>query len=104
MNYKDNREIMDLIKHIRLINEQIKNPDECIRKIISEIQKSIPRESFIYEVYSANGDMSKLTTLDNIDISFLYSKLPDYKNLCEAELLKKCGQKLYEEIKREEKL
>ena len=102
MNYKENKEIMDLIKHIKKINEQIKNPDGNIREVLADVQKSFPSESVVYEVSSVNGDMSKITTLENIDINILYSKLPVYKSFCEAELLKKCSQELYEEIKRKE--
>lgn len=102
MNYKENKEIMDLIKHIKEINKQIKNPDRGIRKVLTDAQKAFPRESAVYEFSSANGDMSKITTLENIDINILYNKLPVYKSFCEAELLKKCGHELYEEIKMKE--
>lgn len=104
MNYKENKGIMDLIKHINEINKQIKHPDGGIRKVLADVQKKFPRESAIYEFSSVNGDMSKIMTLENIDINILYNKLPVYKSFCEAELLKKCGHELYEEIRKNENL
>lgn len=104
MNYKESKEIMDLIKNINEINKQIKNPDIGIRKVLSDVQKAFPTESAIYEFSSANGDITKITTLENIDINILYNKLPIYKSFCEAELLKKCGHELYEEIIKNENL
>ena len=80
------------------------NTDEQIRKVIGDVQKTLPKESITYEISSANGDMSKMTTIDNIDIIVLRNKLPFYKALCETELLKKCGQKLFDEICCEENL
>ena len=104
MNYKEDKEIMDLIKHIKEINKQMVNTDDEIRKVIADTQKSLPFESLTYELASANGDFSQITTLDNISIGILHSKLPGYKMLCENELIKKCGQKLYEKIKEEENI
>ena len=45
MNYKENKEIMDLIKHIKKIDEQSRNPDGNIRKVFADVQKSFPSES-----------------------------------------------------------
>ena len=104
MQYKENKDIMDLIKHIKEINYQINRPNENIRKVIADVQNSLKSESIVYELANANGDISKITTIDNIDINILYNKLPDYRALCHAKLLEKCGQELYNWIIKEENL
>ncbi|MBP3255311.1 MAG: hypothetical protein J6M60_02330 [Clostridia bacterium] len=104
MDYEHNKEIMELIKNIKEINEQMYNPNEKIRKILMEIQEKMKEESSTFELISVNGDISKITTIDNIDINILYSKLPFYKSLCEAKLLEKCGRKLYDEICKKENI
>ena len=104
MNYNEDREISDLIKHIKDINKQMQNPSNEIRNVIKDIQKSLPTESITYEVLSSQGYNTKLVSIDIIDINVLYQKLPAYKIMCQNKLIEKCGQKLYEEIIRGEKL
>lgn len=104
MNYKEDKEISDLIKHIKDINKQMQNPNNEIRNVITDIQKSLPKESITFELLSSQGHNTKLISIDNIDINVLYQKLPAYKTMCQDRLIEKCGQKIYEEIIREEKL
>lgn len=104
MNYKDNKEISDLIKHIKNINKQMQSPSNEIRSVIKDIQKSLPTESIKYEVLSSQGYNTKLVAIDIIDINVLYQKLPAYKIMCQDKLIEKCGQKIYEEVIRDEKL
>ena len=105
MNYKESKDIMDLIKNIHEIDKQIKNPNNNIRRVIADAQKLIPtEESLTYEISTVNGDFTKLTTLENIDVNTLYSKLPAYRNFCLAELFKECGKEVFNEIKRKENI
>lgn len=52
MNYKENKGIADLIKCLRELNQQIEKTDSNIRKVLSDIQKAIPIDSFSYELAS----------------------------------------------------
>ena len=104
MDYKEKKEIMDLVKHIQDINHEIINPTKNMKTVIVDTRKDIQMQSEMYEMACVNMDRSKLTSIDNIDENILYKKLFDYKILCQAELVKKCGQELYEEIKHKENL
>lgn len=104
MNYKEYDDIMNLIKHIKDINQELTNPSLKIRDVITDIQKDIPVQSYLYEMTYVNMDESKITSINNIDINMLYQKLPAYKTLCEIELINKIGKEKYDEIKRNENL
>lgn len=103
-NYKEDKEIMDLIKDIKSINEQIANPNDEIRQVITEVQKALQEKAFAYELAGVKGDISRIYTIDKIDVEILWRKLPDYKKMCLMKLLDKCGQIQYEEIMRKENL
>lgn len=105
MNYKEDKEIADLIKSIGDLNQQIKNPDSNIRQVLANAQKAIGiNESLAHEQAGAILNHTNITTLDKIDVNVVYRKLPEYKSLCEAKLLDKVGKELYNEIKRIEYL
>ncbi|MBQ3409274.1 MAG: hypothetical protein IJH12_08745 [Clostridia bacterium] len=104
MNYKEDYDIMKFIKHIKDINQELANPSSKMRDVIINIRKDIPVQSNLYEMKCANMDKSKLTSIYNIDINVLYQKLPEYKSLCEIELINKVGKEMFDEIKENENL
>ena len=105
MEFKEEKEVIELINHVKDINEQLieKNAYK-IRILIKDIQKTIKEETLIYEITEAKGDLSKLSLIDNIDINVLYNKIPMYRNLCIKKIVEVCGKDCAEKLLRKEKL
>lgn len=96
---KENKEILDLVKHIKDIDAQYKNQNrEKIEEILKELQKEFFIESNVFELKEAGGNLNNIFPIEQISINNLYNKLPYYKSLCEAKLLEKCSKELYDEL------
>lgn len=104
MNYKEDKEIAKLINHLKEINEQMNNPNEKIRDVLTNIQNDYSVESNIIERISASWDNSRITNINNIDIATLYGKLPIYKTFCLEKLSQKVSKESYNEILKSEKI
>ena len=104
MNYKENKEIMDLVKSIKEINQQIVNPDNNIRKVIADAQQQVKKESLILENTLAIKNNAGITSIENIDVNVLYNRLIDYKVLCINKLKEKCEKEVFDEIIKENNL
>lgn len=97
---KENKEILDLVKHIKDIDAQYKNQNrEKIEEILKELQKEFFIESKVFELKEAGGNLNNIFPIEQISLNNLYNKLPYYRNLCEAKLLEKCSKELYEKLK-----
>lgn len=100
MKYKNDEEIIDLIKNITDINVQQLNPDKDeLVNLINKLQQKFTTQSLLYETQGLTD--FNLSPLNEIDINLLVNKLPAYKIMCINKIKEKCGDNVYEEIKDE---
>lgn len=87
MDLNKSKERAELLKLKIDIEEQISYPNECkIREVFKDISRVIGPESFTYEFLSVGGDLSQLTSADNLSFEQLYNKLPKYLDICNAKI------------------
>ena len=102
MDYKEDKEILEVIKDLIDIRIQETKPtDEKLKKVIKSVKAKFPKESNVFEIAEAQGNINNITFIDNIPTKVLYNKLPFYKLLCEKKIIEKYGQEIYNEIIKE---
>ena len=99
MQMKDIKDIRDIVKDIKNLTEQKKNPTrDGMEKVIKSVREHLLLETEVYEDTLCIKNKGLKVNIENIDSNVLYSRLDDYKTICLGYLLNKYGKKSLDEI------
>lgn len=93
MEIKVQKDILDIIKDIRDIDEQLNSPNpdcEKLKEITLKAKLKFQKESTIYEVAEELKPNTQYISIHQMSINDFIQRLPFYKSLYIKELKSKC--------------
>lgn len=101
MNYREQKDILDIVKKLKDIDEQLEssNPDYLkLQEITIDTKIKFPKETSAYESNRSIEPNTQYIPINQMPINEFLPRMNFYRRLYILELIKKCGNEKLEEL------